>query len=335
MLIDGPWKLAEYEASMGSDLGVIALPSGPSGVAEAMFGPDGFYVNPNTANLANTIALALYMTNQASSQVWTDAGGHVPVRSDVTSGDPLISAFGQAAAQGDPRPQNIQLNNYWGPFQDMINDVLAETVLPQTGVQRACKTMNLLNGFTVSDTYYSSASNDGWVLESTETSGVGDTLNQSSSTFVVGDNASDRQYRGILSFNTSALPNNAVITSVVLKTKKYAIVGTAPFSTHNGLRVDIRKPYFGSGASLQLSDFQASASRTLVGTFGSTASTGWYSVSLSNTAFPYVNLTGTTQFRLRFYKDDNDDRAADYLRLYSGNAASSNRPKLIITYHVP
>jgi arabinogalactan oligomer/maltooligosaccharide transport system substrate-binding protein len=150
MLINGPWALASYEDALGADLGVAVLPDGPSGDAEAMNGIDGFYVNPNSSNPANVVQAALLLTNQASSQVWTDVGGHIPVRSDVTSSDPLISAFAQASAGSEPRPQNVELNNYWGPFQEMIDKVLGGNETPAVGIQRACNTMNVLNGFTPS-----------------------------------------------------------------------------------------------------------------------------------------------------------------------------------------
>jgi len=45
----------------------------------------------------------------------------------------------------------------------------------------------------------------------------------------------------------------------------------------------------------------------------------------------YINLSGTTQFRLRFATDDNNDNnIADYVRFLSGNyATASARPALI------
>ena len=49
-----------------------------------------------------------------------------------------------------------------------------------------------------------------------------------------------------------------------------------------------------------------------------------------------MNKTGTTQFRLRFLTDDNNDNAADYMKFFSGNyATASARPTLIIEYYVP
>jgi len=188
-------------------------------------------------------------------------------------------------------------------------------------------------GPTGPDTLKSQGANDGWVLESTETSSVGGSLNSIATTIRVGDNAANKQYRGILSFDTTSLPDTAVITKVTLKVKKYSIVGTDPFTTHGGLIAAIRKPYFGSAITLVNSDFQAAQSAQ-VG-FNSTPVDNWYSTNNNPAIWPYINLTGTTQFRLRFTLDDNDDLSADYVRFYSGNASMIYRPQLIVEYYVP
>ena len=72
-----------------------------------------------------------------------------------------------------------------------------------------------------------------------------------------------------------------------------------------------------------------------MGKFAKTAVSGWYRATLKSAVFPLVNRVGSTQFRLRFTVDDNDDRAADYLAFYTGNSTAANRPDLIITYYVP
>jgi hypothetical protein len=179
----------------------------------------------------------------------------------------------------------------------------------------------------------STGAEDGWTLESSETSGQGGTLRNG--VLAVGDNAGNRQYRAILSFDTSSLPDNAWITSVVLKVKKSALLGTNPFTTHQNLYVDLRKPYFGPARALAVADFQAGASRTMVGKFNPTPASGWYSATLGNTAYQWVSLTATTQFRLRFQLDDNDDGGADMLQFYSGTAAAANQPVLVIQYYIP
>jgi len=196
--------------------------------------------------------------------------------------------------------------------------------------------------FTISitdlpETFTSTGAYDGWILESTETSGQGGTLQATDTTFRLGDEAGDQQYRSILSFNTAGLPDTAVILKVTLRIKKMAQVGTNPFTFPTGLKVDIRKNFFGTSSNLVITDFQAAVSRAAVGTFGKIpSSSNWYTAILSGTGYPSINKTGTTQFRLYFLKDDNDDGNPDYLKFASGNYATvSSRPTLIIEYYVP
>jgi hypothetical protein len=184
--------------------------------------------------------------------------------------------------------------------------------------------------------FRSAGAQDGWILESSATSSAGGSFDAAAVTFSIGDDQADKQCRAILSFNTAILPDTAVVTSVVLKIKKQSLVGTNPFTTHQGLLVDIRKPFFGVGVGLAAADFQATADKNSVGTFGSTPSSGWYSVTLNSTAFSYINKLGTTQFRLRFKLDDNNDDLANTMKFFSGNAGTStDRPMLIIKYYVP
>jgi hypothetical protein len=184
-------------------------------------------------------------------------------------------------------------------------------------------------------TLRSQSSHDGWVLESTGTSNTGGSLNATATAFRLGDHAAEKQYVSLLSFNTSALPDGAVITKVTLKLKLSSVVSTNPLSTHSSLRVDVRSGYFGSSASLPLGDFQASASQSGVGNVPNGAVSGWYAGTSTSGILDYIDKTGLTQLGLRFRSADNDDRGADYLSFYSGNATSAYRPRLIIEYHVP
>ena len=187
-------------------------------------------------------------------------------------------------------------------------------------------------------TFKSVGSQDGWVLESAETSGQGGSFNPVTTSFNLGDDATKKQYRGILSFNTGAkLPDNAVITKVVLKVRKQGVVGSGnPVNIFNGFMVDIKKGIFGT-AVLQNTDFQAAASKTY-GPFKPALASGWYSINLTS-GKAYINKlatnSGLTQMRLRFKLDDNNDTLANYLKLYSGNAPATSRPQLVITYYVP
>lgn len=190
-------------------------------------------------------------------------------------------------------------------------------------------------------TYQSAGSQDGWVLESGENTNVGGSLNAAATTLLLGDNAARKQYRSILSFNTSGLPDAAVITQAKLKLTKQSVVGGGnPFTIFQGLRIDMRKGFFSTAASLQNADFQASASKPGLGAFNPTPSGSVYTISLPSTAYPYVNKlstnAGLTQLRLRFTLDDNGNNAINTISFYSGNySMSGSRPQLIITFHVP
>jgi hypothetical protein len=92
---------------------------------------------------------------------------------------------------------------------------------------------------------------------------------------------------------------------------------------------------FSGDPALQKGDFKSPASKNGALTFTKNKVNNWYAQSLNAADFVFINLDGPTQFRLRFKKDDNNDFGADFLKIYSGNAAEQNRPQLIVEYTVP
>jgi hypothetical protein len=196
-------------------------------------------------------------------------------------------------------------------------------------------TINKSVSATLTATFLSSSTNDGWILESGENTNVGGSLERNGTTFNVGDDQKNRQYKGILSFDTSSLPDNAVIVSAQLEIKRQSIFGTDPFGTHGNLVSEIRSGTFSDNASLQTEDFAAAAGTNAVPDPFAPFSFTWYLAPVGESNLGLINRTGLTQFRLSFTKDDNDDLGSDYVKFYSGNAISGNRPQLIIKYFVP
>jgi hypothetical protein len=175
---------------------------------------------------------------------------------------------------------------------------------------------------------------DGWIRESAETSGAGGAMNSTSTTLNLGDDVANREYRAILAFNTTSLPDNAVITRVTLKVKKNSVVGGGdPLSTFQGFKVDIKRGAFGAGV-LELGDFSASANGTYGPVSPALSASGWYSLNLT-AGRNHINRQGSTQLRMRFQLDDNHNGVANILKLYSGNAGGAQRPQLIIQYYLP
>ncbi len=190
-------------------------------------------------------------------------------------------------------------------------------------------------------TFRSTGANDGWVLETSENSNVGGTVDTRATTFVLGDNAQNSQYRAILHFPTYYLPDNAVVTRVILTIKKQSVIGMDPFLTHQNIQVDICNGIFGfdgtfGSFSLQPTDFQANASMNSVGVIANNPITGTYWTMLDATANNLINLTGSTQIRLGFQLDDNNDLGDDIIAFHSGDAALLlDRPHLQVEYYVP
>lgn len=187
----------------------------------------------------------------------------------------------------------------------------------------------------------SNGRNDGWILESNETSNAGGTKNSNADTFRVGDDGTDRQYRSILHFPTHYLPDDAVITQAILMIKAQGLAGTNSFASHGNILVDICYGPYGSWgpfqfSALQVSDFQAPAGLNSAAIIQDNAVGGWYWAILPPNAFVYLNKTGTTQLRLAFQFDDNDDLGADYISFFSGDAEDQGiRPHLVVEYYVP
>jgi len=232
----------------------------------------------------------------------------------------------------------------------MDNDSIMDTLgLPLGGVGAGNGNFGGGEEYTINKTvvtiitasFSSNGTNDGWIVESTEDSNQGGLKNAHSTILRLGDDPQDRQYRAILHFPTYYLPDNAVVTEVILMIKNQGVIGADPFTTHQNISIDIRSGVFGNLGpfgikALQASDFQNPASMYSAGTILNTPVRGWYWTTLNATANQFINLYGMTQFRLAFQLDDNDDLGDDFLTFYSGNYDSlSDRPHLVIKYYIP
>ena len=185
---------------------------------------------------------------------------------------------------------------------------------------------------------YSVAARDGWILESTETSGVGGTMGAASAQLSLGDNAQNKQYRAILHFNTGSLPDNAVITGAWIFVKRAYSVGTDPFTAGHGvLNVDTATPngIFGSSGALQLVDFNAMGGNSGYFVEWPQVDGIWYRATLNVWGLSNINRVGPTQYRLRFSVDDDNNHVADILKIYSGESSLALRPQLAVQYHLP
>ncbi|HSG39603.1 MAG TPA: DNRLRE domain-containing protein, partial [Thermoanaerobaculia bacterium] len=189
----------------------------------------------------------------------------------------------------------------------------------------------------VTVTFYSVAAEDGRLWESGETTNVGGGGNSTDNTTAalrVGDTNVDEQYKSLVSFDTSSIPDTATITAATLRLVRGTSSGTNPFTTHGSCVADIVTGGFGGSTAFAFGDWQAAATATGVATLSNPTANGSASTGNLNAAgLAAINKTGTTQLRIGFTLDDNDNLVYDYIGFYPGeNTTAANRPQLTITY---
>jgi hypothetical protein len=138
----------------------------------------------------------------------------------------------------------------------------------------------------------------------------------------------------VVSFDTSPIPDGATILSATLRLRRGTLSGTSPFTTHGTCRADVQTGGLSGSTALQTGDFQATATAVQAASLSNAASNGsWSEGSLNAAGLAAISKTGTTQLRVYFNLDDNDDGGNDYIGYYSGdNSTAANRPQLVVTY---
>jgi serine protease AprX len=189
----------------------------------------------------------------------------------------------------------------------------------------------------VTVTFYSVPAEDGRLWESGEATNVGGGGNSTDNTTAalrVGDTNVDEQYKSLVSFDTSSIPDTATITSATLRLVRGTSSGTNPFTTHGSCVADIVTGGFGGSNTFAFADWQAAATASSVATLSNPTANGSASTGNLNAAgLAAISKTGTTQLRIGFTLDDNDDVGYDYIGFYPGeNATVANRPQLTVTY---
>jgi uncharacterized delta-60 repeat protein len=312
------------------------------GSVDTTFGTNGVVI-PNLSNIAPMQDFGI----QELKTIVIQPDGKLIVGTDTFDGSHYHFLLIRFNANGSLDTTFGLAGEITAAFSNFKDDVHAVALQPDGKIIAAGSTNNGMNTSIalarsipgtitpVSTTFISQAANDGWILESTPTSNVGGLQNSNTTTFNVGDDQNNKQYRSILSFNTVFLPGTAVITSAQLKIRIQGVVGTDPFATFGNLLVDIRNGHFGNFIGLEPADFSAPASP---GTYQEQISpilNNWFEVNLSAANLAFISKVGVTQFRLRFSLPSNNNKIADYDKFFSGDAPAGYQPQLIVTYYVP
>ena len=144
-----------------------------------------------------------------------------------------------------------------------------------------------------------------------------------------------QQFKGILSFDTQSLPDNAIVNKASLFIRRKASMGDNPFdgSPFGAPSIDIKNGTFGN-TGIEASDFNELADELDVGCFIGDAKEDNYTIRIDLTAdaFAHFNTTGTTEFVLHFKSPSSTNGSTDF---YNGDHPWLSAPYLDLFYTVP
>lgn len=149
----------------------------------------------------------------------------------------------------------------------------------------------------------------------------------------VGSTALNHGEDGILSFDTSQIPQGAQIISATLTIYRYD--NFVYYNDLGPITADI-SPIggFSGNYNLEDADYGAPAAQSNIGDFDAVPTQQNQSISdtIAQSSLPYINLNGHTQFRLHFHLVTNNDWALDVMHFYSGDAGGAYVPVLTVQY---
>lgn len=306
---------------------------------------ESYSYDPVSGNLKTKAGVTLYYddVNHAHAIKSTSNGSNYTYDANGNQTQRTVNPVGGTGPQTynlayDVEGRLISVQQSGGSQTQPTATATATSTLPPTLTSTRTPTPTATPVSSTTVTLTSIGAEDGSVLESSATSETGGSTDAVTNTFSVGDDASNRQFRSIISFDTDSLPANAIIQTATLRIKKFSQVGSNPLAESN-LRVEIAPApgKFGTGYTLQNMDFDAAAGWDPAATILSGTSpdaNGWFSASLNANGRNLINLNNNTQFRLRFGQADNGNGVADIIKFISGDS-SGGKPELVITYTLP
>ncbi|MBL0287899.1 MAG: T9SS type A sorting domain-containing protein [Bacteroidetes bacterium] len=171
--------------------------------------------------------------------------------------------------------------------------------------------LDKLRGYPT-ETILSDSLNDGWV-NSVGEFGTGE--------IKIGKDRMLKEHKGILSFNTKNIPDDAIITGISIFITRKKIEGNNPLKSvfPNNAKIDIMNGPI-NGLLPEAEDFSVRMDMEDVGCFVGQANRNNYStrIDLQSDAFSFLNKTGITQFRISY--NSTIQNTASLVKYYNGGA---------------
>jgi poly(hydroxyalkanoate) depolymerase family esterase len=181
---------------------------------------------------------------------------------------------------------------------------------------------------TGSAVFHGDDAHDGYVKAAADGSGASVGTLESSYGLASGRGADGQLNRSVLSFDTSALPDDATVTGAHLTvTRSFGSGDPWNDPAGNRLLVDVRHGCFGASCTVQPDDWAAAPTAAAAATVPRLTSGSADSSDLDAAGLAAVNTTGSTQVKLRFAQDP---ASTAYLFVEPGAALT-----LTVSYQTP
>lgn len=153
--VGGAEMFTTLQETLGDNLGVALLPSGPAGTAQPLVRVDGFVLRRDASQAQQELALEFmsFATDIASESLLMTAAGMVPANANVSTADaPYMDVFVQQAQTGFLQPTTP----YWQPVvqlgREAYADVLENGLNVSEVVSELTAAINRANGIVVTPT---------------------------------------------------------------------------------------------------------------------------------------------------------------------------------------
>ncbi|CAN5623812.1 extracellular solute-binding protein [soil metagenome] len=149
MVIQGPWALADFQASLGAENVAVApiplISEAGDAFAAPFLGVKSIMINYNAdaeqAQLAATFAQ--WFTGPEAAGMLVENAGHLPANVGVDVGDnPIAAAFITQAETAIPTPTIPEMGQVWAPADDMIAKVISGDATPEEAAAETAATIN-------------------------------------------------------------------------------------------------------------------------------------------------------------------------------------------------
>jgi len=297
------------------------------------------YIYGTDPNLADTDSDTLSDGDEIAQgtnprQVDTDEDGLTDAQERLFNTNPLFSDSDGDNLSDGYEAQTLLTNPLFSDTLTITLSSLATPTLTPTATPTMTPTpVPTLSPSAFSDTFGSLSAEDGYVMEDQALgrAPIADDIN-----LQVGEgDSNERQIKAFLSFDTSSLPEDAIILSARIQLRRNNVIGQP--DNLGVIHFDISPSMgFNNNWALESEDFSAAANSTNIATLDNFYSEQWLEAGLPETQFDLVNRNGRSQFRLYFTLPNNGDNIEDRISFYSGNEEDSGlHPQLIIDYELP